>query len=437
MRSSLGSVPSLRRATAPLLVVAAIVVAIIVVFLPLTPSYDLDVFLRAGYAAVHAQRLYPSPGSPAVYSGSSFVYPYFAVLPFVALAGLSPGLSTMLFFFLCVCCVLVAGFVAAKGDPWPAILTLCTAFTITGLQLGALSPLLFVGAVFLWRLRDRPILLALLAAPVIACKLFLAPLLVWLLLARRYRAFAYASASTLALLGFSFALGPIGPAPYLRVLSQLGVHEAPSGFGLVGALMNAHLAPEAAQVAAVAVATALFAAAHIHFRGTRDERVFFCAGILASLVLTPVLWSHYLILLSAILLVLGARRRWLVMLLLVSWAISPPHGVSLQRDVVNDITSPAVWPTVGVSLVLLACACLRYRGARAKHRERRRRGERSGLSARPHPAADVYEVQAREREDDHAGEKSRPQDDHGAPADQHAAPGRLVLRGAHLGSSKS
>lgn len=365
MRSSARWVPS-PRATAPLLVVAAIVVAIVVVLLPLSRTYDLDVFLRAGYAALHGQHVYPSPGSPAVYSGSSFVYPYFVVWPFVALAVMSSGLSAMLFFFVCVCGVLAACFVAAKGDPWPATLTLCTAFTITGLQLGALSPLLFVGALFLWHLRHRPIPLALLAAPLVACKLFLAPLLVWLLLARRYRAFAYASASTLALLALSFALGPIGPGPYLQVLSQLGTHEARSGFGLIGALMNARLAPGAAQATAVAVTLALLAAAHVHFRRTRDERVSFCAGIIASLVLTPVLWSHYLILLSAILLTLGARRRWFVMLALASWAISPPHGVYLDTDVIEDITSSGAWPAVGVSLVLFAYASVRSRGAWAK-----------------------------------------------------------------------
>jgi hypothetical protein len=248
------------------------------------------------------------------------------------------------------------------------MLTLCTAFTITGLQLGALSPLLFVGAVFLWRLRDRPVPLALLAAPVIACKLFLAPLLVWLLLARRYRAFAYASASTLALLALSFALGPIGAAPYLQMLSQLGAHEAPSGFGLIGALINVHLAPGAAEATAVAVALALFATAHVHFRRTHDERVAFSAGIIATLILTPVLWSHYLILLSAILLTLGPRRRWFVMLLLASWAIAPPHGVYLDADAIEDITSSGAWPAVGVALVPLAYVTIRACGAWVKDR---------------------------------------------------------------------
>jgi Glycosyltransferase family 87 len=355
-RTSARRVRSFWHAIAPLLLVATIVV----VFLPLTRSYDLDVFLRAGYAVVHGLQVYPSPGSPAVYSGSSFVYPYFAAWPFVALAGMSSGLSSMVFFFACVCAVLVACIVGAKGDLWPATLTLCSAFTITGLQLGALSPLLFVGVVFLWRLRHRPLGFALLAAPVVACKLFLAPLLVWTLLARRYRTFAYASASTLALLALSFGLGPIGPAQYLHVISQLGTHEAQSGFGLIGALMDARLAPAAAQAIAVAVTLALFAAAYVHFRRTRDERVLFCAGIVASLVLTPVLWSHYLILLSAALLTLGAPRRWFVMLALASWAISPPHGVHWDTDLIGGISSSGTW--VAVALVVFAYASVRARG---------------------------------------------------------------------------
>ena len=363
MGSSTRWVQSLPRVGAPLIAVATILILIVFVFLPLSPSYDLDVFLRAGYAAVHHQSVYPSPGSQAVYSGSSFVYPYFAVWPFAAIAGMSSGLSTMLFFGACVCAVLVACLVGARRDPWPAALTLGTAFTITGLQLGALSPLLFVGAVLLWHVRDRPPAFALLAGPVVACKLFLAPLLVWLLLARRYRAFAYAGASAVLLLALSFALGPISPAPYMEVLSQLGTHEAGSGFGVVGALMGAGLAPAEAQVTAIALAVGVLAAAYLHFRRTGNERVSFSAAVAASLIVTPVLWSHYLILVSAILLVLGARRRWFVVLLLASWAISPPHGVHLDGDMIEDITSAAAWPAVGVSLVVLAFTAARLRRA--------------------------------------------------------------------------
>jgi alpha-1,2-mannosyltransferase len=315
------SVP--RRLLAPLLLVAAIVV----VFLPLTRAYDVDVFLRAGAAAMHGLRVYPAPGTPAVYSGSSFVYPYFILWPFMLLGALPAALGTAVFFAISACAVVAACLLAADSGPWRAVLVLCTAFTITGLQLGALSPLLFAGAVLLWRQRSRPSVF-LLAGPVVVCKLFLAPLLVWLLLARRFRALAWASASTIVLLGIGFILGPIDPGQYLRILSQLGAHEARSGFGLIGALMNAGLAMSAAQAWALALTLVLLLAAHLHHRRTRDERVLFCAGLAAALLLTPVLWSHYLVLLLAGLLAYDVPRRWFVVLAIASWAIAPPHGVA-------------------------------------------------------------------------------------------------------------
>jgi alpha-1,2-mannosyltransferase len=138
MRSVKREAQNLGRAT----VVLPALAVIVVVFLPLSPAYDLDVFLRAAYAALHGLHVCSS----AVYSGFSFVYPYFALWPFVPLVALSPGLSTILFFALGSGAVIAACLVAADDDPWRTLLVLCTAFTITGLQLGALSPLLFAGA---------------------------------------------------------------------------------------------------------------------------------------------------------------------------------------------------------------------------------------------------------------------------------------------------
>jgi hypothetical protein len=351
---------------APLIAVAVIGVA----FLPLSHTYDLAVFLRAGHTLLHGGNVYPRPGTAAVYSGASFVYPYFAAWPFVALAAVSSGFGGTVFLIASACAVLAACFVGPKRGPWPATLILCTTFTITGLQLGALSPLLFAGTVFLWHLRDRPLAFGLLAGPVLASKLFLAPLLVWLLLARRYRACAYASASIVALLILSFALGPIGPLQYVQVLNQLGAHEARSGFGVIGALMNVGFAPAAAQASAAILTLGVFAAAYVHHRRTGNERVSFCVGIIACLILTPVLWSHYLILLPAGLIALGARRRWLVILALASWAIAPPHGVRLNTAIIAGITSSGVWLLVGaVSLVAVASSTLRAGGHSARQRE--------------------------------------------------------------------
>ncbi|HME04959.1 MAG TPA: glycosyltransferase family 87 protein, partial [Solirubrobacteraceae bacterium] len=318
--------PSIGALTRAIAVALVPVAAIALAFLPLTPAYDVDVFLRAGNAATHSLQVYPTPGTPAVYSGFSFVYPYFALWPFMLLAELPAALGTAIVFSISVLAVIAACMIPPSRGPWRAVLVLCTAFTITGLQLGALSPMLFGGLVLLWRVRGRARLFVL-AGPVIATKLFLAPMLLWLLLARRYRAFAWASASTIALLSVGFVLGPIDPDQYANMLSQLGAHEAQLGFGLIGALMDAGIPMSVAQASALALAVVVLLAVRHRYRRTHDERALFCACLVASLLLTPVLWSHYLVLFAAALLAYDAPRRWFALLALTSWAISPPHGV--------------------------------------------------------------------------------------------------------------
>jgi hypothetical protein len=279
------------------------------------------------------------------------VYPYFAVWPFVPLAALGHGLASAVFISIVVVAVVAACFAASDRDPWRAALVLASAYTITGLQLGALSPLLFAGAVFLWVLRDRPVAFALLAAPVIGSKLFLAPLLLWPLLSGRYRAFLYACGSSFVLLALSFALGPVSSGTYFDMLSQLSSHEARSGFSLIGGLMNAGLSSGAARAVAVGVAVAVIAGAWVGWRRTGREAALFCGALAASLLLTPVMWSHYLVLTMAGALALGLRRRWIAVLALASWAIAPPHNVHPDMDMINGVTSSTTW-----MLVLLAAA---------------------------------------------------------------------------------
>jgi alpha-1,2-mannosyltransferase len=339
--------------------IGAAVLTIVVVFLPLTPAYDLDVFLRAGHAALHGLPVYPNPSSPAVYAGSSFVYPYFAVGPFLPVATLPAGLALALFFIAGACAVVTASFLGGDHDALTAVLVLGTAFTITGLQLGALSPLLFAGTVFLWRLRDRPAAFGLLAAAVVAAKLFLIPLLAWPLLARRYRAFAWASCSTLVLLAGGFALGPLSLLAYAHLLSELGAHEAKSGFGLTGAFMTAGLGPAPAEMAAALVAVGVLGATYLRFRQTRDEAVLFCGAVVASLIATPVLWSHYLVLLAAALLVRRAPRRWFLLLALASWVIAPPHGITVHVQASRDVSSHGAWLTLAISLTVCGYAMRR------------------------------------------------------------------------------
>ena len=110
----------------------AAVAAVAVVFLPLTPAYDLNVFLRAGQSVVQGLPVYPAIDTPSVYSGSAFVYPYIAALPFVALAGLSAPVATWLFFAISAGGVIAVTSIGTPRGHIRALLVLCATFTITG-----------------------------------------------------------------------------------------------------------------------------------------------------------------------------------------------------------------------------------------------------------------------------------------------------------------
>ena len=347
---------------APLLVAASIVI----VFVPLTPAYDLSVFVRAGSAVVHGLDVYPSPSAAAVYSGSSFVYPYFSAVVFVPFALVDYERAVAAFFALSLGALAMACLWQTRGDFWQTAMVLGTSFAVSGLQLGALSPLLVAGTVFVWRARERPWLLAVLAAPVICAKLFLIPLLAWLLLARRWRALVYTLLVSAALLSVGFVAGPLGPGAYIQLLSALGHHEARAGFGLIGVLMQIGLSSVAAEAIALIGVGLLLALAHRYDRIYADERVLFCAGLLSALALSPVVWSHYLLLLAAALLVLEVPRRWMFTLLVFSWLTAPAHGIRVQDELVG--IRAALWIPVVVALgyatVGLARAGMRGRPGR-------------------------------------------------------------------------
>jgi alpha-1,2-mannosyltransferase len=348
--------------------VVACVAAIALLFLPLTPMYDFNVFLHAGRGLLRGLTVYPSPGSPAVYSGSSFVYPYLVSWPFAILALLPGWAARALFFLAGAGAVVAATIVAGRRDAVATVLVLATAFTITGLQLGALSPLLFAGAVLLWALRDRPRAFGISASLVVACKLFLAPLLLWPLLAGRRRALAWACGLTLTILAGGFLAGPLGPLGYLHLLVALGRHEAGSGFSMMGALQTLGLGSLSAEATVVMLAVTLLGYSYLCFRRTGDEAALFSGGLAASLIATPILWSHYLALLAAILIVDGASRRSFLALALGSWVIAPPHGITIPFPPNNVVPAHGAWLTLIGVLAIPAYALSRGRHAfRGQH----------------------------------------------------------------------
>jgi hypothetical protein len=161
-----------------------------------------------------------------------------------------------------------------------------------------------------------------------------------------------------ALLAAGFALGPIGPQDYAQLLSQLGHHEAQAGFSLTGAMMTAGLSFTAAEVLAAIIAGAVVITAYVGFRRLRNEHILFCGAAAASLIASPVVWSHYLVLLAAPFLAMRAKRRLLLALAVASWVISPPHGVTIHVQASQGVTSHGAWLALGITLAVFVVALL-------------------------------------------------------------------------------
>lgn len=322
---------------------------IAVFYLPLTGVYDLDDFLRAGSAVLHGRNPYPAVGTAEVYSGSAFVYPYLYSWLFAPLAALPVGVGEAVGVgLMAIAVAFTASWVRPRQPAVPA-LVLMTAFTVTGLQLGSLSPLLLAGLIGLWLLRDRPVLFALLAAPLLAAKVFLLPVLLWPLLTRRFRALGLTSIGIIILLGLGFGVGPLGAHDYLRLLSSLGAHEAAAGMGLISRLRAVGTGPQLAQGAALVAAIGLVTLAWRRSRQQpeRADALLFGAAVVASLLLTPVLWSHYLALLLAPLLVVPQRITAAAVFAVASWLIARPH----HSGVVLTITGALVAAAIGILAV--------------------------------------------------------------------------------------
>src|SRR5439155_26888769 len=159
-------------------------------------------------------------------------------------------------------------------------------------------PLLALGVAAAWRWRDRRVVAALAVAAVVCTKLFLWPLVVWLVATRRVSTAvgAVAGGVFLALASWA-AIGFTGLTSYHGLLDRLTTVEQWRAFSL-GALVHALGLPPAVRPPAVLLTgggslAAIFALA----RRPEGDRRALAATIGASPVLSPVGWLHFFFLL--------------------------------------------------------------------------------------------------------------------------------------------
>jgi hypothetical protein len=302
-----------------------------------------NAFWVAGHRVLSGLTPYVGPHTAVANEGIAFVYPALGALFFAVLALIPHGVADVVFTLTCMAAVLASLFALGIRDwrlyglglLWPAV--------ISGWQTANVSLLLVLGVALAWRFMDRPRVVGCLVAVLVSLKLFLWPVLLWLLATRRLAAAgwaivvgAVANAAAWAVLGFNQFGAYIQLA---RAVTR--VEEANAYTPLALALRLGTSRPLAYIIGCVIAGLGALALVRAGRRG-RDSSAFLLAIVL-GLIATPTVWRHYFALLLVPLAIARPRVTGVWMLPLALFFC--------------PVTSPLLWQLI-LALVVLAVVAL-------------------------------------------------------------------------------
>ena len=285
---------------------------------------DFGIFRTAALEVVHGDSPYVAATPAALAHFDKFVYPPIAAVLFVPVAELPSEVGRVL--------VLAGALAAIIGalrllhvEDWRCYgVALASTPAINSFALGALTSFLFLGTALAWRYRNRAVVAGVVVAFTAVLKVFLWPLVIWLLATRRWRAAATCvGTGTVVLLGSWAVIGFAGLRSYPTLLHVLDRIEAPVSYSVV-ALVGVRGGAETAVT--VVLAVALAAAIVLVARAPDGDRRSLAVGVIAALVATPLLWLHYLLLLYVPIALYRPRLSPLWLLPVLLWVTPTAHS---------------------------------------------------------------------------------------------------------------
>jgi hypothetical protein len=276
------------------------------------------------------------------------LYPAAANLAVVPLSALPFGVAAAIYTVLSVAAMIGALRLLGVRDRRCHAMVLISWPFLYGVVLGAIGPLLVLGAAAAWRWRDRVLTPALALATVVALKIFPWTLAVWLLVTRRWRALAWTVALTALLTFGAWAIiGFGGLEAYPRMLSNATYLQEGRADSIATVLLVLGLSPGIAQAATLLAGLALLIVAWRRSRRPDGERRAFAMTVIAALVATPLVWDHYMVLMFVPIALLWPRLSW-------QWALPviPRTAVLLSYTVFPEVKRPAAYPVSALNSAL-------------------------------------------------------------------------------------
>jgi hypothetical protein len=285
---------------------------------------DWEIFRTAARSVVHGGSPYAAADAHGLAQNDRFVYPPITALLVAPLAVLPVEAGRMLVLLLTLACVPLALRILGVRD-WRCYgVAVLTAPVLDAVSLGTLSSVLLIGVAAAWRYRARQHVAAATTAVTAVAKLFVWPLLVWLVATRRLRAAVEAGAlAVLLLVGGWAAIGFAGLRGYPHLLHVLSQVEAAQSYSLVG-LFRVGGGTETALSAVLVLA--VVAAVVVARRGPDGDRRSLAVAVAGALLATPVLWLHYLVLLFVPIALARPRLSAVWFVPLAFWATPLAHS---------------------------------------------------------------------------------------------------------------
>jgi hypothetical protein len=300
--------------------------------------FDLHELWRAGHAVVLGHSPYP------------FVYPAPAAILMAPFGALPFKVAVGLFALSAIAAVVGALWALGVRDWRCYTLALGWLPVASTTTLGALSTLLALGAALAWRYRDRRVVVAAAVAAVVAVKVFLWPLLIWLLATRRFRTAATSVAMGIGLaIGCWAVIGFDGMLSYPRHIGEIASSQQGRSFSPYALVRALGLAAGPARVALVGLTVAAIAAIVVLARRSDGDRRAFAASVGAALVVSPIVWLHYFVLLYVVVSLYRKRATAAWFLPLAFWLVGHQDSAGSTARIFAAYAIAAMTVTLAIS----------------------------------------------------------------------------------------
>ncbi len=327
--------------------VPIVIAALMLIFLSVTriAAYDFHwAYYPAASRLLHGGNPYGMPAAD-IAGGIAFVYPALSAVVLVPFALLSHAQSDEAYRLLCLLLVPATLWTAGVRDGRIYGVTLLWLPVNVGWEGGNVSvPLTFMVALA-WRYRDRPWVAGLVTAAAVSLKPFVWPLGLWLLATRRIRASIWTVgwAILLNLLAW-WIVGFNEIRTYLRLSGEVTDALWRGGYSMLAVAHHLGFGRGVGEALLILVSAAAGLALVYIGYVKRNERGAMVLAVALMLVASPLVWSHYFVLLMIPLALARPRFGPVWLLPIVMWVCPPSTTVVGWQAAV-------AWAVAGTCLV--------------------------------------------------------------------------------------